>query len=297
VSDRLVLETASLRLELVPAVGGAVARLDWIGGGPVTPLLRPIPAGSTSPGETAMFPLVPWSNRIDGGGFAYGGRFWPIAPNSAGDPRPIHGHGWLEPWAVAKRSDAHAVLVSRHADDVFSYVAELDYRLDGVECMVTLAVRNAGERAMPFGLGLHPWFPRKPGTRVQAPARGVWHEGPGHLPTVHGPIPPDWDFSAPRKLAPTWANNGFTGWSGRATIHQPDDGLALTLTAEPLFASYILYTPVGADSFCLEPVSHMIDAHNRAPGELARLAPGEALSGTVRFAALDLRGGRISTAR
>ena len=290
-ADRITLASECLALELVPGVGGSVARLDWIGGGPAVPLLRPMPAGGTRPGETAMFPLVPWSNRIDGGGFAYGGRFWAIAPNSSGDPRPIHGYGWLEPWTVEDRSGNHAVLLSRHDDTVFSYTAQLDYRLEGTDCLVTIAVRNTGEHAMPFGLGLHPWFPRKPKTRVYAPARGVWHEGPGHLPTVHGPIPPDWDFSAPRPLAPTWADNGFTDWNGRAAVYQPEDGLALAMTAEPLFGSYIFYTPTGADTFCLEPVSHMIDAHNRAPDQLVGLAPGEAMSGAVRFTALDLRGG------
>lgn len=290
-SERISLRSDSLALELAPGVGGSVSRLDWVGGGPAVPLLRPMPPDSTSPNDSALYPLVPWSNRIDGGGFAYGGRFRAIAPNSDVDPRPIHGYGWLEPWAVDEQSASHAILTNSHDDGVFTYAAQLDFRLDGADCLVTIAVRNTGVLAMPFGLGLHPWFPRKPNTKVWAPARGVWHAGPGTLPSVHGPLPLDWDFSAPRPLAPTWADNGFTGWAGRATVYQPDDGLALTMTAEPLFDNYILYTPSGADFFCLEPVSHMTDAHNRAPDQLAHLAPGKSLSGTVCFTALDLRSG------
>lgn len=290
--DRISLQTDQIALELVPAVGGSVARMDFIGGGARVPVMRPMPAESTAPGEAALFPLVPWSNRIDGGGFASGGRFWPIAPNSAGDPRPIHGYGWLEPWDVVERSGTDAALACAHDDGVFIYSSRLEFRLDAKTCTIAIAVRNTGPRAMPFGLGLHPWFPRTAATRLHAPASGVWHESPGHLPTVHGPVPPDWDFSAPRPLASTWANNGFTGWCGRATIYQPDAGLALAMTADPVFGQYILYTPTDAAVFCLEPVSHMVDAHNRAPDQLAQLAPGESLSGAVRFDVLDLRGGQ-----
>ena len=33
--------------------------------------------------------MLPWSNRISGGGFEHAGRFHPIAPNRGGEPYPI----------------------------------------------------------------------------------------------------------------------------------------------------------------------------------------------------------------
>jgi aldose 1-epimerase len=45
----------------------------------------------------ACMPLVPWSNRVSGGGFEFNGVAYPLAPNCVGEPYPIHGDGWLQP--------------------------------------------------------------------------------------------------------------------------------------------------------------------------------------------------------
>jgi aldose 1-epimerase len=57
--------------------------------------------------------------------------------------------------------------------------------------------------------------------------------------------------------------------------------------ADPVFGHLVVYTPEGADYLCLEPVSHMNDALNRAaaiaePG-VVTLAPGAAVAGKVTF--------------
>ena len=71
-SHILTLEDSLTRLTLAPHIGGSI--LDWrlIASG--QPLLRPSRAealDSGSANQLACYPLVPWSNRVGGGGFYY----------------------------------------------------------------------------------------------------------------------------------------------------------------------------------------------------------------------------------
>ena len=65
---------------------------------------------SENPRSLASSPMVPWFNRISGGGFTFGGEFYPIAPNDPLEPFPLHGDGWHSPWEVSEpfRSSGHA---------------------------------------------------------------------------------------------------------------------------------------------------------------------------------------------
>ena len=85
---------AGQHLGLVPSLGGSVAawqaehpqgsdgRLD---------LWRPWDGVTQDLYQLASFPMVPWSNRISGGGFTHDGQFHPMQPNRAGEPYPIPG--------------------------------------------------------------------------------------------------------------------------------------------------------------------------------------------------------------
>ena len=98
----------------------------------------------------------------------------------------------------------------------------------------------------------------------------------------------EWDFTEPRPLPAGWINNAFTGWNRKATIVWDDCGLALDIECPPPLDICHVYSP-GSDAafFCLEPVTHAVDAHNLAPGPAAHglvvLAPGEALTVACDF--------------
>jgi aldose 1-epimerase len=77
----------------------------------------------------------------------------------------------------------------------------------------------------------------------------------------------DWNFSTHRGLPRRWINNDFSPWDGHAEIIWSDRGLRLSIEAEGPVSAYILYSPASdADIFCFEPVTHLVDAHNRAGG-------------------------------
>jgi aldose 1-epimerase len=284
----VTLRNEFLSAEILPEIGGALARLDYFAGGAApVPVLRPFTlAGSLPrPNQLACFPLVPWSNRL-AGGFTCDGRSYSIAPNREGDPYPIHGEGWLRPWQIDEQSLTRLALALDRRDGApFSYQAKLEYTLCGAGIEVMLEVTNSGSCALPFGLGLHPWMPRSEQTTLRAHAREVWLSGADRLPAAPVPIPAPWRFDEPRALPGTPIDNVFGGWDGRAEIAWPDRGIKLRIASDA--TCYIVYAPEGADFFCFEPVDHLINAHNLPGGPerngLTMLAPGQWLRRRFRF--------------
>ena len=100
------LAAGSLVAEIVPSLGGGVARFDVLRGGQRIEVFRAWPEGGTDdPNALGLYVLVPWSNRISGRGFNFGGAFHELLPNVAGEPCPIHGDGWLSTWRVSAKDD------------------------------------------------------------------------------------------------------------------------------------------------------------------------------------------------
>lgn len=290
--DVVTLQNEHLHAQVLPAIGGGLARLDALAGGHQRALLRACQvldgAPDPTPSQLACFALVPWSNRIKGGGFRFQGRRIDVAPNRAGEPCPIHGEGWQQRWEVAARSPTGVELtLDRRQHAPFSYVASLAYRLAGPVLEVRLEVGNYGQSVLPFGLGLHPWLPRTRDVLLRACASGTWQRGDDGLPTTAIAIPDDWNFSRLRALPDRAIDNVFSGWDGVADIVWTDTGQRLQISAD--MAYYIVYTRPAVDFFCFEPVDHMINAHNLEGGParhgLTLLAPGRSLVRTVRFEA------------
>lgn len=276
----LELRDGALRVEVRPDLGGAVSRFSLAG----IDLMRPTAGDARHPRDLAMWAMLPWTNRISGGGFSFAGRFVAVPANLEGEACPIHGTGWLRRWRVVERSATRVRLVTTERRCApFAYRAEQEHALVAGALLTRLAVTHLGPRPLPYGLGLHPWFPRTPGTTLEAVADTLWLEGPGHLPTVPVELPAGLDFSTARRLPEGWTNNAFTGWTGRARISWPEHGVALTIEASPGLATFMLYTPPGARFWCFEPASHVPDAHHRDRCGLVVLERGARLEATVRF--------------
>lgn len=288
----ITLDNGRLRLVVNPDIGGAVVRFDVLTAHGPEPLMRPGDDTERDPNRLAMYPLVPWSNRIAAGSFDWRGRHYALAANLAGEPLPIHGDGWQRPWQVEvrKADELHLSLRSMEQPP-FDYRAELIYRLEGESLAVTLAVTHLGEVPAPYGLGLHPWFPRSAGVRLEAQAEGVWEVDARQLPREWRrlAVGEAWNFSHGGRLPEGKIDNLFTGWDGRALLRWPERGLALAVEAGPRAGRYLVYSPgADADFFCFEPIDHNVDAHHAvdplAQG-LVELAMGERHDCRCRFSA------------
>ena len=285
-----------LRIDVAPQLGGGLTRFDWRNGGVLEPVFRRCEQVSarTDPDDLACYPLLPYSNRIGGGHFRFGGRDVEVPCNRSCEPLPIHGDGWLAHWSVEKAERERVRLVLDRSRSVpYAYRAALAYALDGATLSVTLEVENAGRDPLPFGLGLHPFLARDASTELSAPASGLWLAGDDWLPVRHVPAPPAWQFGVAYPLPEQLVNHAFSGWSGRAAVVWARRRLSLVVSANTDY--YVLYTPPHADFFCFEPVDHPINAVNLAGGGDANgmtvLARGEKLVRRFEFTVepLDVR--------
>jgi aldose 1-epimerase len=293
VSDRIAIETEQAIVEALPRLGGAFSAFDLKRGSERVPIFRRWAGESETPRSLAATPVVPWFNRISGGGIQWNGRFYPIAPNDPLDAFPLHGDGWMTAWQVAEHTPARIVLTLRsHAIPPFDYEARQVFSLAGSALDFELSVTHCGEKQVPYGLGHHPWFPRTRDVTLKARATGMWREQPPDFPTSveAGPTPPEWDFSAPRPLPDVFTDNGFAGWDGHAAISWPERRVALNIEADRGTRFYHVYAP-GPDKpfFCFEPVTHQNNAFGKPGGPAANalrvLEPGETMSMGVRYAA------------
>ncbi|WP_024972148.1 aldose 1-epimerase [Ralstonia pickettii] len=284
----LQLENGVLRAEVLPEAGGGLLRFDLLRDGAVMPIFRPgeTDAALRDTRTLACYPLVPWSNRIGGGQFPFRGRTIEVPRTRGDEPYPLHGHGWLMPWHPVSQT-ATSVELAAMVDHgrPFRYLALQRYVLAGNTLNIALTVRNEGS-PLPFGLGVHPFFPRTPDVQLRAGATAMWQSAPDYLPTVLNAPSADADFRKLRKLDASAAiNHSFEGWDGRAEIVWPSRRVSVGITADT--SRYVLYTPIAYDFFCFEPVDHAINAHN-LPGlpqdhGLTILGTGQSLQRSYQF--------------
>ncbi|MFQ5973059.1 MAG: aldose 1-epimerase [Alphaproteobacteria bacterium] len=294
--ELITLASGRSRFRVAPAAGGSVTRY-WREGESADTALEwfrpaaPEDMAARAPTGMACFPLVPYSNRIREGRFTFGGRRIALPLNFAPQRHALHGHGWQRPWVVAERVAARLVLDYVHgADDwPFPYRARQTFALADDALAISLAVENTGTADMPVGLGLHPYFIRTPEARLTAAVEGMWLTDAEVMPTQHAaPPPPDRDPGRGIVLARVALDNGYTGWRRRARIAWPEWNARLDMEATAPLAFLVVYSPPDEDIFCVEPVSHMTDAFNRAAGGerdtgMMVIAPGEVASATITF--------------
>jgi aldose 1-epimerase len=258
-------------------------------------LLRPTPEEAILEKDgraSSCYPLVPYSNRIENGLLNFQGRLWRSERTFPNHPHTLHGHGFKGQWWVERSNASSGELAFEYEGDDFpsAYQARQRFTLSDSALTVEMILRNTGGEAMPAGMGFHPFFPKTQDTRLQVALDGVWlmaaNDG---IPTEHVQVPPGWDFSELRELGDVVLDHCFTGWqSQRAVIEWPSRALRVTMTAEGPLKFIILYTPAGETFFCVEPVSNMNNAFNRAEkGEentgTVVLKPGDELSAQMRL--------------
>ncbi|QRX82728.1 aldose 1-epimerase [Glaciimonas sp. PAMC28666] len=282
------LQSATQRLQVLPTLGGSIAAWDWKLGQQWSPLLRQWDGKSKDRYAMACFPLVPWSNRITEGGFMHQGQHYPVLENRPGEPYPIHGDGWLQKWRVASHTSDTIQLTlksNRFDGNPHSYRCSQTLTLSDNGLSITLAVTHLGTESLPYGLGLHPYFPRNAETRFSSRAEGVWLSGHDPIPTAHTRcFPQTWNYNQPAPLEGPMIDNCFSGWDGKALISYPDRGLQLSMTMDNCSSYSLMYRPPGHDYFCFEPITHPIDAfHISGKPGLVTLARGQTLLMKTHF--------------
>ena len=288
-SERSVILTAGkLRLKLNPSIGGSISAFEWLDGDSVRPILRECHTDLENVLDASSFPLVPFVNRIRGGVFSFRGREVRLKPNMAGDPSPLHGQGWLNPWSVEHADDRSAALHFRHAagEWPWDYEARQEILLDEGGFSATLSCRNLANEPMPCGLGQHPYFPCGSGTRIDTTVTDVWTIDEHVLPVEKIPAEGPYDLRN-RPACGQNLDHGFGGWSGTARMTDPGWPYRIEMSS-PDAHFFQLYSPPAGGIFVAEPVTHANAALN-APEQqwpelgLRVLEPGEEMSLHMRL--------------
>ena len=275
-------------LAIDPLNGGSIRSASWRG----EPILHCRPG--TSVLDQGCFPLVPFSNRIAASRFSFGSERVHLSPNHPQDPQcpVLHGSGWLAEWDIRTITPACAQMTYRHlaGEWPWNFSASQTVTAFGDGFEVLLEIENLSDRAMPAGLGLHPYFPRTERTILRSLHRGEWQPDERQIPTELelAPKPVDWWDGAP--VGTRIVDTVYTDRQGRLTIEWPERGLAARILPPADLSFTTVYVPEGEEFFCVEPVSHMTDAFNR-PGEdsgMRVLEQGERWAVTMRIEVCEL---------
>lgn len=275
----LLLQSGDSQLTLCPEIGAAIARFTWKG----HDVLRRAPdtaIEARNVRQMGVYPLVPYSNRIGNAKLIVGNETFLLRPNFMQEPHAIHGFGWQREWQVVKQSLSSAELHHKHladADWPFACTGRQVVKLDQNLLTLVLSVTNNDKRAMPAGLGFHPYFPITPDTHLHTDWKGMWKMGADALPTTLGQVPPEADFSQLRPVMGWKIDHCFTGWSRRAVLDYST--YSVQLDASELCRQVVVFAPNDGRNFiALEPVTNINNA-------FALAASGIADTGTRMLAA------------
>ena len=285
---RFSLRAGLLQVDVLPAVGGSIARFDYLGPGGRLPLLRGTDDAYVDVLASSCFPLVPYANRIRGSSFQCDGREVQLAPNLPGDISPLHGQGWRAAWSVESVADDRIDMVFRHqaGEWPWAYEAQQQLVLTPEGLAIELNCRNLSAPPMPCGLGLHPYFPCTDETSLDTEVSSVWTVDENILPVDQQPATGRYSLQN-RVIGGQNLDNGFGDWNGKARIHWPGEPMELEMSSAD--ASYFqVYSPIGRGFFAAEPVQHANAALNEAQahwaqGGIKMLAQGESRRLRVRF--------------
>jgi aldose 1-epimerase len=273
----LELRAGPLRLAVRPDLGGCMAGL-WHDGTPVMRSAEPAEMQTSRP--SASFPLVPYSNRLGHRRFDWQGAPYTTAPNFGDSPHSLHGVAWLRAWDVVSADEHELVLHYEHQPDEhwpFAFNVHQHFALSTTQLSVRLAFTNTAGLVQPVGLGWHPYFPKRPHSRLQARVSSRWERDAVQLPTqsvAYAGIDDD--------IAHLHVDHCFDGWDGTAYIRDGLFALALSSSLRRL----VVYTPGDKDYFCVEPVSHVNNAI-RMPDPtrhgLIALPPGDSTAAWMKL--------------
>ncbi|SHH01346.1 aldose 1-epimerase family protein [Streptoalloteichus hindustanus] len=274
---------------------GATLRVFEVGG---TPYLETFDADGPPPSGAGAV-LMPWPNRVADGRWTFDGEPQQLALSEPARHNAIHGLTRHASWLLADRAEDAVHLTTRvnvQPGWPVPLRVSVRYALTDQGLEVTHSVTNLGRRAVPFGIGAHP-YPRAGHAETDdcvlvLSADTVLPVDVRLLPS--GPARPvggtEQDFRAPgQPLRRLRLDTAFGGCAPepddpeqlvRHALHVPD-GTGVELWAEPVFRWVQVYVanhfPGRGRAIAIEPMTCPPDALNSGV-DLLRVEPDETVA-------------------
>jgi aldose 1-epimerase len=276
----VVLRNENWNVVVQPGVAGSLQRCEFDGAAIMQPVAGVERIGCP-PLSCCYFPMIPFANRIENGRFEFSGRNLQLAANTPGTPHAMHGHGWLSAWYVthASRSACAMAFVHEPAHGwPWRYEGTQSFEISGDQLRIVLGVRNLSSSEMPCGLGFHPYLADRDDASLQFEARHLWNGSAAEFPRERIAVPREFSFATGANVAErVGTDHCYEGWSRSAVVRYAKAPRAIVIEGCEATGFVIVYAP-GRGYFCVEPVTHAVNAPNLATSSgtgFWTLEPGE----------------------
>jgi aldose 1-epimerase len=291
-----ILENEFWKLEIAPNLGASIKSLTAKQGSNSQAVMRVTPdtaLNGNSASPFSSFTLAPFSNRIRDAKFMFENLEYQLRA-TASDGSTQHGDVRNRAWQVIRGENSLICSFdSRNIPDFnfpFPIRMNVIYALREKNFEIQLELENVGDKNIPAGFGLHPYFVRNlkgsVDVKLEFQAAGIYETDSSFIP-VEGmkPIPENFDFSISRVVGDTPLNHVFGSWNGTALLEYASQ--TLSLEASEVFSHLCVFAaPDG--TLAVEPISHCTDGFNLLHQGVQNtgvkiLQPGESLRGWVRL--------------
>ncbi|MCI0487010.1 MAG: aldose 1-epimerase [Blastocatellia bacterium] len=263
---------------------------------------------SKRPGSYGIPILFPFPNRVKDGEFTFRGTRYKVDP-------PRHGFVRDKAWTIEGAGASpdegswikSSIDAARYPEEIlaqfpFPFRLEVTYRLKNSSLEMDTRVINTGDRDLPFGFGIHPYFRHPETGTICVPARKRW-ELADFLPTgklldVEG----SYDLREASDLSGLVLDDIYTDvitdsdGRVRCTLDDRRNDLQTVVEFDPKeFPHVVAYTaPAPRRAVCIEPYTCPTDAFNLdsrgVESNLIALAPGETMAFKVAISARGISG-------
>ncbi|HYV88812.1 MAG TPA: hypothetical protein VFA91_09545 [Candidatus Polarisedimenticolia bacterium] len=283
-------------LTVAPGFGARLVRFRHKG----RDLLRPTPDSVIAKPILygfAGFPLMPYSGPLFGrdfpyGGFNFAGTRYELGRNIREEPTMTHGEAFVRAFKVQEQAASLVDMTMTHDPTPgtfpFRFRGEVRYSLSDKGLSILLRLTSLDHRPMPAGLGIHPYFPKPPGTRLKFFSLAVWPpDGPDVIDKGAAPLTEGLSFNDGPDVSKMVVDRLYEGWDGHAEVIAPD-GHRTVIEADGVLDKMQIYSAWDYPYVCVEPVSNTNDGFNRMEAGVGShgvriLDPNRSIEGTVRI--------------
>lgn len=242
--------------------------------------------------------LIPFPGRIGGAKYMWDGVEYTLEANDKDGPNAIHGFVRTQEWETVEQSGTSATFELNFTGEQgypFQFTARVTYSVDDTGLTCAFAVKNRDTVDIPMAAGFHPYFTTGSESieseELELPFESVL-EMERFIPTgkILNSARAGFDYYSPTRIGSTVFNSCFLkpepDCDGLISVKMRGNGKMVTVWMDNSLPYVVIYTgenlptELQRRSLAIEPMTCGSDAFNHPEWGLARLAPGETLSGT-----------------